>query len=99
VPIDGAVVQVGKAEGGGEESHRSAVGSGVLSVTHGLSTRGNKNVYVCGVVNMCAKELCGVVTIWIICAIKIVNMRLIMGVKLQILIIEIVDSWCDEEKN
>jgi hypothetical protein len=85
--------------GGGEESHRSAVGSGVLSVTHGLSTRGNKNVDECGVVNMCAKELCGVVTNWIICAIEIVNMRLIMGMKLQILIIDKVDSWCDEEKN
>ncbi len=73
--------------------------SGVLLVTHGASTRGNINVYVCGVVILCAKELCGVVNSWIICDIEIVNMRLIMGVKLQILIIEIVDSWCDEEKN
>ncbi len=76
MPIDGAVVQVGKAGGGGaEESQRSAVGSGVLSVTHGILTRGNKNVDECGVVNMCVEVLCEVVINWIVFVIEVERMK------------------------
>jgi hypothetical protein len=99
VPIDGAVVQVGKADGGGGESHRSAVGSDVLSVTHGISTRGNKNLDECGVVNMCSKVLCEVVTNWILCVIESISRRLTVCVKLQIILTEVVDCWCVEERN
>jgi hypothetical protein len=77
----------GKGGWGGEESHRSAVGSDVLSVTHGISTRGNKNVDECGAVNMCSKVLCEVVTNWILCVIEIISIRLTVCVKLQIIII------------
>ncbi len=99
MPIDGAVVQVGKAEGGGGESHRSAVVSDVLSVTRGLSTRGNNIVDECGSVNMRAKVLCEVVTNQIIYVIESISIRLTVCAKLQIISIEVVDCWCVEERN
>ncbi len=100
MPIDGAVVQGRKAEGrGGGESHRSAVMSGVQSVTLGLSTCGNNNVDECGSVNRRAKVMCEVVTNRILYDIGSISGRLIVCVNLQIISIEVVDCWCVEERN